>query len=103
RGIDVNDLPYVVNYDLPSIPNDYVYRIGRTGRAGKEGNAISFFSADDGKHLRAINQLTKLSLRPEVLEGFEPSFDPNKSIKKLRSPSKGKKKSKRYFGKARKR
>lgn len=101
RGIDVNDLPYVVNYDLPAIPNDYVHRIGRTGRAGKEGNAISFFSADDGRHLKAINQLTKLSLRPEVLEGFEPSFDLNKPIKTSRSPSKGKKKSKRYFGKAR--
>ena len=98
----MNDLPYVVNYDLPSIPNDYVHRIGRTGRAGKEGNAISFFSADDGKHLKAINQLTKLSLCPELLEGFEPSFDPNKSIKKPRSRGKGKKKSRRYFGKARK-
>jgi ATP-dependent RNA helicase RhlE len=78
RGIDIANLPFVVNFDLPAYPNDYVHRIGRTGRAGKEGIAVSFMSAEERHYLKEINHLTKLSLEAEIVEGFEPAFDPNK-------------------------
>ncbi len=79
RGIDIANLPFVVNFDLPAYPNDYVHRIGRTGRAGKEGIAVSFMSAEERNYLKEINHLTKLSLEPEIVEGFTPTFDFNAS------------------------
>ncbi|MEK9650420.1 MAG: DEAD/DEAH box helicase [Gammaproteobacteria bacterium] len=79
RGIDIANLPFVVNFDLPAYPNDYVHRIGRTGRAGKEGIAVSFMSAEERNYLKEINHLTKLSLEPEIVEGFTPTFDLNAS------------------------
>jgi len=87
RGIDIANLPFVVNYDLPAYPNDYVHRIGRTGRAGKEGIAVSFMSAEERHYLKEINHLTKLSLEAEIVEGFEPTFDPNKQ-KENKKPKK---------------
>ena len=72
RGLDIVQLPYVVNFDLPQIPEDYVHRIGRTGRAGLEGEAISLVSADEIKHLRDIELLIKQNIVRREREGFEP-------------------------------
>jgi len=72
RGLDINQLPHVVNFDLPSVPEDYVHRIGRTGRAGATGEAISLVSADEFKQLFDIERLIKQLLKRKVIEGFEP-------------------------------
>ena len=71
RGIDIDQLPHVVNYDLPNMPEDYVHRIGRTGRAGSTGEAISFVTVDETNFLSSIEQLTKQTLTREVIAGFE--------------------------------
>lgn len=73
RGIDIVQLPVVVNYDLPRSAEDYVHRIGRTGRAGESGLAISFVSADTEAHFRLIEKRQRLSLPREQIEGFEPT------------------------------
>ena len=73
RGIDINLLPQVVNYDLPYLPEDYIHRIGRTARAGQEGRAISLVSADEVKMLHAIEKLLKFTLPRTIIEGFEPT------------------------------
>ena len=75
RGIDIDQLPHVVNYDLPNIPEDYVHRIGRTGRAGATGEAVSLVCVDEHNMLKDIEKLIKRSLPREVIPGFEP--DPN--------------------------
>ena len=75
RGIDIEELPHVVNYDLPNIPEDYVHRIGRTGRAGASGEAISLVCVDEHAFLRDIERLIKREIAVEVVPGFEP--DPN--------------------------
>ncbi|WP_310564755.1 DEAD/DEAH box helicase [Hydrogenophaga sp.] len=72
RGIDIAQLPVVVNYDLPRSAVDYVHRIGRTGRAGESGLAVSFVSADTEAHWRLIEKRQGLSLPLEQLPGFEP-------------------------------
>jgi superfamily II DNA/RNA helicase len=72
RGIDIPGLEVVVNYDLPRSPNDYVHRIGRTGRAGASGVAVSFVSAATEPHFRLIEKRQNLSLPREQVEGFEP-------------------------------
>ena len=72
RGIDIDQLPHVVNYDLPNIPEDYVHRIGRTGRAGATGEAISLVCVDEHEMLRDIEKLIKRALPKEVIDGFEP-------------------------------
>jgi ATP-dependent RNA helicase RhlE len=72
RGLDIDQLPQVVNYDLPNVSEDYVHRIGRTGRAGASGEAISLVTADDLKELSDIECLTQKLLRREIVEGFEP-------------------------------
>ena len=72
RGLDINELPQVVNFDLPSVPEDYVHRIGRTGRAGKTGEAISLVSADEAKQLNDIERLLKHKLNRKFIDGFEP-------------------------------
>lgn len=71
RGLDIEDLPYVINYELPSTPEDYVHRIGRTGRAGTKGNAISLVSADEKECLAGIEKLLKRKLHIEAVTGFE--------------------------------
>jgi ATP-dependent RNA helicase RhlE len=73
RGIDIDLLPHVVNYDLPNVPEDYVHRIGRTGRAGATGEALSLLSADDRPLLHAIEKLIQRKLEQRVIGGFEPS------------------------------
>lgn len=75
RGIDIDQLPHVVNYDLPNISEDYVHRIGRTGRAGSNGVAVSLVCVDEHQMLRDIEKLIKQKLPQEVIAGFEP--DPN--------------------------
>ncbi|MFV8362399.1 DEAD/DEAH box helicase [Flavobacterium sp. ZT3P35] len=77
RGLDIPLLPHVVNFELPNIPEDYVHRIGRTGRAGASGEAISLFSPDETVFLRDIEKLVGLNLPKENIRGFEP--DPNAS------------------------
>jgi ATP-dependent RNA helicase RhlE len=71
RGLDIDQLPHVVNYDLPNVPEDYIHRIGRTGRAGNEGTAVSLVSPDEQKQLRDIERLLKREIPSEVLEGYE--------------------------------
>ncbi|MFM7426096.1 MAG: DEAD/DEAH box helicase [Elainella sp.] len=72
RGLDISELPHVVNFDLPNVPEDYVHRIGRTGRAGIAGEAISLVCVDEHKLLRDIETLIKQSLPQEFVSGFEP-------------------------------
>ena len=77
RGLDIPLLPHVINFELPNIPEDYVHRIGRTGRAGANGEAISLFSPDETVFLRDIEKLIGMKLPTENIAGFEP--DPNAS------------------------
>jgi len=77
RGLDIPLLPHVINFELPNISEDYVHRIGRTGRAGASGEAISLVSADETTYLRGIEKLIDMKIEVEVVEGFEP--DPNAS------------------------
>jgi ATP-dependent RNA helicase RhlE len=72
RGIDISELPHVVNFELPNVPEDYVHRIGRTGRAGAEGDAVSLVCVDEVKLLSAIERLVKHELPNRVVAGFEP-------------------------------
>jgi ATP-dependent RNA helicase RhlE len=78
RGIDISELPHVVNYELPNVPEDYVHRIGRTGRAGAEGEAVSLVCVDEAKLLKDIERLIKRELPKEIVPGFEvdPSIKP---------------------------
>ena len=71
RGIDISELPHVVNFELPNVAEDYVHRIGRTGRAGSNGEAVSLVCIDEHKLLRDIERLIKRDLPQEVVPGFE--------------------------------
>ena len=73
RGLDIDQLPHVVNFDLPNVPEDYVHRIGRTGRAGGSGSALSLVCAEETKLLRDIQKFTKQSIPREKVNGFEPT------------------------------
>ncbi|WP_332674028.1 DEAD/DEAH box helicase [Aromatoleum sp.] len=75
RGLDIDDLPSVINFELPHTAEDYVHRIGRTGRAGRQGNAVSLVSAEEKHHLAEIEKLIKLQIPQEVVPGFEPEPD----------------------------
>ncbi len=77
RGIDIDELPHVVNYELPNVPEDYVHRIGRTGRAGSEGSAISLVCVDEHKLLKDIERLIKKPI--DVL--LHPGYEPDPSIR----------------------
>jgi len=72
RGLDIEELPHVINYELPGDAEDYIHRIGRTGRAGKEGEAISLVSQAEKSVLKNIEKLLKYGLKVEFFEGFEP-------------------------------
>ncbi len=72
RGLDIDQLPHVVNFELPNVAEDYVHRIGRTGRAGNEGEAMSLVCVDEHKLLRDIERLLKREIPKDVVDGFEP-------------------------------
>jgi ATP-dependent RNA helicase RhlE len=72
RGLDIEDLPHVVNYDLPHVAEDYVHRIGRTGRAGASGQAVSLVCAEDRPLLAAVERLTGRRIEQQIAAGFEP-------------------------------
>ena len=72
RGIDIDQLPHVVNFELPNVPEDYVHRIGRTGRAGMAGEAVTLVCIDEHELLRAIEKFTKSSIKKVDLEAFRP-------------------------------
>ncbi|MGB5353756.1 MAG: DEAD/DEAH box helicase [Woeseia sp.] len=72
RGLDIERLPHVVNYELPNVPEDYVHRIGRTARAGLEGQAVSLVCVDENQLLRDIEKVLKANIPKEIIAGFEP-------------------------------
>jgi ATP-dependent RNA helicase RhlE len=87
RGLDIPLLPHVINFELPNISEDYVHRIGRTGRAGASGEAISLVSADETTFLRDIEKLLGMRIPVEIIEGFEP--DPNASTEPEKRQQRG--------------
>ncbi len=92
RGIDIEQLPFVVNFDLPNVPEDYIHRIGRTGRAGSTGEAISLVCADEIKELVGIERLTQKLLTRKLIDGFEPDHDvPESDLLKPYKPKRAKK------------
>ena len=72
RGIDIDDLPHVVNYDIPNVCEDYVHRIGRTGRAGADGAAVNLVCLDEEGFMQAIERFTKQDIEVKIIEGFMP-------------------------------
>ncbi|MBP9855030.1 MAG: DEAD/DEAH box helicase [Candidatus Omnitrophica bacterium] len=96
RGIDIDKLPYVVNYDLPRSPDDYIHRIGRTARAGEEGTAVTFIGHEDQPHFTLIEKRIRMRLERESVNGFEltggslPEVKGNAPIKGLRMSKKDK-------------
>jgi ATP-dependent RNA helicase RhlE len=72
RGIDIDDLPHVVNYEIPNVPEDYVHRIGRTGRAGASGEAVSLVCMDEEGFMMEIERFTKQQIPVQVIDGFGP-------------------------------
>ena len=93
RGLDIPLLPHVINFELPNISEDYVHRIGRTGRAGASGEAISLVSADEITYLRDIENLVGLKIPVEIIDGYEP--DPNASTQPIKQGSRGRGKQQR--------
>lgn len=95
RGIDIDQLPHVVNFDLPNVPEDYVHRIGRTGRAGANGEAVSLVSADEIKQLNDIERLINKSIPREYVDDFIPVHElpesrPRQAPQKPKRPKKPK-------------
>ena len=86
RGLDISQLPQVVNFDLPNIPEDYIHRIGRTGRAGLTGHAVSLVCSDEFRELSEIERLLNLILPREILDGFDPVHTLPASNLSLRVP-----------------
>lgn len=72
RGLDIPLLPHVINYELPNVPEDYVHRIGRTGRAGAEGEAISFVCSEETEYQKEIEKILNEKLKTSIVKGFEP-------------------------------
>ena len=83
RGIDIDQLPHVVNFELPNVAEDYVHRIGRTGRAGNEGEAMSLVCVDELKLLKDIEKLIKNEIPKNIIEGFTP--DPSIKAEPIRN------------------
>ena len=94
RGLHVNNIDCVINFDLPRSPADYIHRVGRTARAGKEGIAISFIGLEDNEHFRLIEKRSHIKLQKEQIQGFEPIGEVIKK-EKGQAPIKGKGKSKK--------
>jgi ATP-dependent RNA helicase RhlE len=100
RGLDIKELPVVVNYDLPKVKEDYIHRIGRTGRAGLKGQAVSLVSAEEFEELKTIERLLKQLVDRRVIEGFKPTVVLPESVLDIRpfkakKPKKPKKQSKK--------
>jgi len=93
RGLHIEDISCVINYDLPRSPNDYIHRIGRTARAGKSGTAISFITLENFEHFKLIEKRSQMKLEKEQIEGFE--FVGTVIKPKGKAPVKGKRKSKK--------
>jgi superfamily II DNA/RNA helicase len=94
RGLDIDDISCVINYDLPRSPADYIHRIGRTGRAGKSGLAVTFIGHEEQDHFRLIEKRSNIKLEREQIKGYELKGDaPIKE--KGKAPIKGKRKSKK--------
>ncbi len=91
RGIDIDQLPIVVNFDLPNVPEDYVHRIGRTGRAGSVGQAISLVSADEARLLQDIEKLIKQRLEREEIDNFSPNHNLPVNVTSTASPGQARK------------
>ena len=91
RGIDIEQLPHVVNFDLPQVAEDYVHRIGRTGRAGQKGEAVSLVAADEFEQLVGIEHLIGNLLTRELFDGFEPDHSLPESKIGMKKPKKIKK------------
>ena len=85
RGLDIDGLPHVVNFELPMVPEDYVHRIGRTGRAGMEGDAVSLVCVDEVPLLREIERLLRKPVAEEIIEGFAPDRTIRPEAIRLRS------------------
>ncbi len=85
RGLDIEALPHVVNFELPMVPSDYVHRIGRTGRAGITGTAVSLVCVDEAPLLRDVERLLGSPIPSEVIAGFEPNRDIRPEPIRLRS------------------
>lgn len=98
RGLDIEQLPYVVNFELPNVAADYVHRIGRTGRAGASGEAISLVCADEADDLQGIEDLINRNLERRELMGYEPRQDvpPSRPPKAPKKPKKEKVKSAKF-------
>ncbi len=79
RGLDIPLLPHVINFELPNVPEDYIHRIGRTGRAGASGEAISLVDVDELEYVRGIEKILGETLSSEIIEGFEPTDKPSQS------------------------
>lgn len=96
RGLDIEQLPQVVNYDLPSVAEDYVHRIGRTGRAGATGHAISLVCADEVEQLQSIEHFINALVDRKYIGGFEPKHEvPKTSLSNKKKKSSGPKKPKK--------
>ncbi|MFT4753507.1 MAG: ATP-dependent RNA helicase RhlE [Salibacteraceae bacterium] len=89
RGLDIPLLPHVVNYELPNIPEDYVHRIGRTGRAGAKGEAISLVEHEEKDYLRNIQNLIEETIDNDVIEGFEPQVNSGPTKPKAKQQGRG--------------
>ncbi len=98
RGLDIHLLPQVVNFDLPSVPEDYVHRIGRTCRAGADGAAVSLVSADEIKQLADIERLIKQKIPREMVDGFVPDHDLPENYRAPKSQTTPKKPAKKRGG-----
>ena len=94
RGLDIDDIDCVINYDLPRSPEDYIHRIGRTARAGKKGDAISFITHENTQHFKLIEKRCDITLDLEQIKGFELKGEAPRA-EKGQAPIKGKRKSKK--------
>lgn len=94
RGLDINKLTIVINFDLPRSPADYIHRIGRTGRAGEKGLAVTFIGHEDQEHFRLIEKRAQINLEREMVKGFELTGEAPVVVKG-QAPVKGKRKSKK--------
>ena len=96
RGLDIPLLPHVVNFELPNIPEDYVHRIGRTGRAGAKGEAISLVCIDEKDYLRDIEKLVRLKIPSKIKPGFEPDQQNRNNFRRNKGRSNQNKKRNNY-------